>query len=144
MYVLVGGKKAHFANGSRMRNKKEPALIFIHGAGMDRTIWQLQTRNIAYMGCQALALDLPGHGRSEGPTLSSIEQMAEWVIDFMEAVKLKQAKLIGHSMGALVALEISSRYPQKIDKMCLMGVASTMPVHPELLKAAKKRSFFGI
>ena len=137
MYVLVEEKKACFASGGRIRNKKEPAVIFIHGAGMDRTVWQLQTRNIAYMGRQVFALDLPGHGRSQGPALSSIEKMADWVIHFMETVKLKRAKFIGHSMGALVALEISSRYPQKVDKVCLMGVASKMPVHRDLLEAAK-------
>ena len=138
MDVVVDGVKAHYANGSRPIRRKEPAVILIHGAGMDRTVWQLQTRNIAYMGYQVLAVDLPGHGRSEGKVLPSIGEMADWIMRLMIELKLKSAALIGHSMGALIALEVGSRYPKNVEKLCLMGVASRMPVHPELLKAAKK------
>ncbi len=137
MYTLVDGKKAYFSSGSRKRNKNEPAVILIHGAGMDRTVWQLQTRNIAFMGYQVFAVDLPGHGRSEGPCLSSIEHMANWILSFIEASKLKQVAIIGHSMGALIAIETASRNPKRVDKLCLMGVAGKMPVHPDLLEAAK-------
>ena len=67
MEIIIEGKKSHAATGGRKGKDDEPAVIFIHGAGMDRTAWQLQTRNVAHNGCRVFAVDLPGHGRSEGP-----------------------------------------------------------------------------
>lgn len=138
MDITVDGISVHAATGSRPINPKEPAVILIHGAGMNRTVWQLQTRNIAYMGRQVYALDLPGHGRSSGNPLASIEEMAEWLAKFMDAAGLASATLIGHSMGSLIALEFAARFPERMDRLCLMGVAETMPVHPDLLAAAEK------
>jgi pimeloyl-ACP methyl ester carboxylesterase len=138
MDFIVNGKRVHAATGSRVINKEEPAVILLHGAGMDRTIWQLQTRNIAHMGRQAYALDLPGHGRSEGAPLVNISEISEWVFDFMYAAELASASFIGHSMGALVAIEFASSHPEMLDKLCLMGIAEAMPVHPDLLDAAER------
>ena len=80
--LIVDGKTAHAANGSRENSPHEPTVVLIHGAGLDRTIWQMQTRNIAFQGCRVFAVDLPGHGYSEGPALESVEEMANWVIRF--------------------------------------------------------------
>jgi len=136
MEIIVDGKKAHAATGGRSGNMEKPVVLFIHGAGMDRTAWQLQTRNVAHSGARVLAVDLPGHGRSEGPPLQSIADMADWITLFMEASEIGKATLIGHSMGALVALEVASRHSSKIKKLALIGVAEKMPVHPDLLAAA--------
>ena len=133
MDIQVNGKRVHAATGSRLINKEEPAVILLHGAGMDRTIWQLQTRNIAYMGRQAYALDLPGHGRSEGAPLITISEISEWVSDFMDAAELASASVIGHSMGALVAIEFAGNHPKKLNKLCLMGISEAMPLAPELI-----------
>lgn len=138
MEITVQGHSVHAATGGRAWNEDEPAVILVHGAGMDRTIWQLQTRNIAYMGRRAIAVDLPGHGRSEGVPLASIGDIADWLPAFMDAAGIKTTKLIGHSMGALVTLEAAARYPERIEKLCLMGISEMMPVHPDLLQAAEK------
>lgn len=143
MDFQVNGRKIHAATGSRVLDRDEPAVILLHGAGMDRTVWQLQTRNIAFMGRQAYALDLPGHGRSEGEPLASISEMAEWVMAFMDAAELETATVIGHSMGALVAIEFASKHPEKLNKLCLMGIAEAMPVHPDLLAAAERNEPLG-
>jgi len=137
MELTVNDLMAFAATGGRALNADEPAVIFVHGAGLDRTIWQLQTRNVAHMGRRVYAVDLPGHGRSEGEPLASIGEMADWVIAFMDAAGVDKAKLIGHSMGAFVTLEAAAKYPHRIEKLCLMGVSETMPVHPDLLAAAE-------
>jgi pimeloyl-ACP methyl ester carboxylesterase len=137
MDFQIDGIRIHSANGSRASNAEEPAVILLHGAGMDRTVWQLQARYIAYLGRRVFALDLPGHGRSDGQALASIEEMADWLARFMDAAGLQAARVIGHSMGALVAIEFAARYPARVEKVCLMGIAETMPVHPDLLAAAK-------
>ena len=138
MDLIVDGQTVHSATGSREGGADEPVVIMIHGAGMDRTVWQLQARNIAFRKRRLLAVDLPGHGRSEGDPLETIADMADWITRFMDAGGIASATLIGHSMGALVALEAAARHPGRVEKLVLMGVAETMPVHPDLLNAARE------
>ena len=143
MDIIIEGKKSHAATGGRKGKADEPAVVFIHGAGMDRTAWQLQSRNIAHNGCRVFAVDLPGHGRSEGPPLKSIAEMADWVALFMDASETESAIIVGHSMGALIGLEVAARHPLKVNKLVLIGVAEKMPVHPDLLAAAKANQPLG-
>lgn len=138
MDIEVDGKRAHASTGGQEPNPDEPTVILVHGNGLDHTIWQLQTRHIANRSRQAIAVDLPGHGQSEGPPLKSIYEMSDWLLRFMDALDIGKATLVGHSMGAFITLETASRNPNRIEKLCLMGIAETMPVHPELLSAAKQ------
>lgn len=135
--LTVDGKRAHAATGSRENAPTEPAVILIHGAGLDRTIWQMQTRNIAFRGRRVFAVDLPGHGRSEGPALASVAEMADWVVRFMDAAGVDRATVMGHSMGSLIALDLAARHPERAEGLILTGVAEAMPVHPDLLAAAR-------
>ena len=77
MDVTIDGNRAHAATGSREGSADDPVVVLIHGAGMDRSVWQFQTRNIAHQGRRALAVDLPGHGYSDGPALTTIAEMAD-------------------------------------------------------------------
>lgn len=113
-----------------------PAVILLHGAGMDRSVWQLQTRYLSAHGLRALAVDLPGHGRSEGPALESIPELADWVAALIPAAGFASAHLVGHSMGALMALETAARHPAVVASITMIGIAAAMPVHPDLQAAA--------
>ena len=143
MDVTVDGKLAHAATGSREGDAGDPAVVLIHGAGMDRTVWQFQTRNIAHTGHRAYAVDLPGHGYSEGPALPTVPDMADWVARFIDAAGIEKATLVGHSMGSLIALEVAARHPDKAERLVLTGVAEAMPVHPDLLAAAAANEDLG-
>jgi pimeloyl-ACP methyl ester carboxylesterase len=63
--------------------------------------------------------------------------MADWTARLVDAAGLKQAALVGHSMGALVAIDCAARHPDKVGALGLCGVAAEMPVHPEMLESAK-------
>lgn len=134
----VDGKRVFAATGGRDPDPALPALIFLHGAGMDHTVWQLQARYFAHHGHGVLAIDLPGHGRSAGPPLDGIEALAGWTGGVMDAARLARATLVGHSMGALVALETAARLPDRVTAIALLGIAETMGVHPDLQAAAEK------
>ncbi len=125
------------ATGGRPFDRALPALLFLHGAGMDHTVWALQTRYFAHRGRTVLAPDLPGHGRSDGPALDSVGGLADWIIGLMDATGIETAALVGHSMGALTALEATARRPDRIDALVLLAVAETMQVHPDLMAAAR-------
>jgi pimeloyl-ACP methyl ester carboxylesterase len=137
MEITVEGRRVFAATGGDAFDATRPVVLLVHGAGLDHTVWSLQARYLAHHGYAVLALDLPGHGRSEGPSLGSIEDMADWIGKVMDAAGLARASLIGHSMGALVVLEAAGRMPGRVARLGLIGIAPAMPVHPDLLAAAK-------
>jgi pimeloyl-ACP methyl ester carboxylesterase len=137
MQLDVNGIDVFVATGGRDFDNTLPAAVFIHGAGFDHSTWALHTRWFAHHGFAVLAPDLPGHGRSAGPSLGSIADMAEWTAALLDAAGASKAHLIGHSMGSLVALETAARHPGKVSALSLIGTAATMTVGPDLLKAAE-------
>jgi pimeloyl-ACP methyl ester carboxylesterase len=135
--VFAGaGGKAHAPN--------QPLVVFIHGAGMDHSVWALQSRWFAHHGFNVLAVDLPGHGRSAGPPLADVGAIADWTARLIAAAGAERAALAGHSMGALVALETAARYPNLVARMVLLNAAAKMPVHPDLLAAANANSHVAV
>ena len=140
MELRVAGEAAYAYTGGKPFDAGLPAVVFIHGGELDHSVWTLQSRYFAHHGRAVLAVDLPGHGRSGGPPLASIEAIAEWVVALLDAAGVKSAAaLVGHSMGSLVALECAAKHPQRISRVALVGTAFPMKVSPELLKAAQSR-----
>lgn len=137
MKLKVDGREVFATTGGVAFDPAKPTVIFLHGAGFDRTGWRLQTRWFAHHGRGVLAVDFPGHGWSEGPSLGSIADMADWTARLIEAAGVESAALVGHSMGALVALDCAGRHGGKVRALGLCGVAAEMPVHPEMLESAK-------
>jgi len=137
MELTIDGKSVFAGTGGRPFDPELPAAVFLHGAGMDHTVWALQTRAIAHRGRSVLALDLPGHGASEGPALESIEAMADWVLAVLDDLGAPRARIAGHSMGSLVALETARRGVARIDAVALLGFVPEMAVHPDLISAAR-------
>jgi pimeloyl-ACP methyl ester carboxylesterase len=137
MELRVDGKRVRAGTGGRDFDPALTAAVFLHGAGMDHTVWALQTRSFAHHERSVLALDLPGHGGSEGPALSSIEALADWVLRVLETVGARHARIAGHSMGSLVALEVAARGGAMVDGLALLGFVPEMPVHTDLLSAAQ-------
>ncbi|MFZ6675918.1 alpha/beta fold hydrolase [Undibacterium sp. Xuan67W] len=137
MLFNVHGHPVYCYTGGKNFNPALPTAVFIHGAQNDHSVWILQTRYFAHHGFNVLAVDLPGHGRSKGDALSSIEQMADWLIALLDAAGVQQACLIGHSMGSLIALETSVRAPARVSKLALVGTAYPMKVSDTLLNAAR-------
>ncbi len=132
----IDGRTVRYATGGRNHDGDEPAVVLVHGAGGDRTVWQMQTRWLSHHGYRAAAVDLPGHGGSDGPAVQTIEGMGDWLARTVEALDLAPAHLVGHSMGTFVVLEAAARYPDSVRSVVMLGTAGAMPVHPELQAAA--------
>jgi pimeloyl-ACP methyl ester carboxylesterase len=131
--------KAVFAyTAAHELDPRKPTLAFLHGAGLDHSTFALQSRYFGYHGWNVLALDLPGHGRSAGPPLPSIEAMAAWILEVLNHLKLEKSALVGHSMGALVALECANRQPARVERVACIGVAYPMKVSEPFLDAARR------
>jgi pimeloyl-ACP methyl ester carboxylesterase len=134
----VGGKAAFAYTAAHELDAAKPTVVFVHGAGLDHSSFGLQSRYFGYHGWNVLALDLPGHGRSEGPPIATIGGMADWVISALEKLGVEKAVLVGHSMGALIALDAAARHPQRVEKIALVGVAYPMKVTEPFLDAARR------
>jgi pimeloyl-ACP methyl ester carboxylesterase len=128
---------AYAYTGGKTFDSSKPCVVFVHGAQNDHSVWILQSRYLAHHGYSVLALDLPGHGRSSGPALASVELMADWVLMVMGSVGVTQAALVGHSMGSLVALHAAGQAPEQICALGLLGSANPMKVSDALLKACR-------
>ncbi|MEM7272993.1 MAG: alpha/beta hydrolase [Actinomycetota bacterium] len=144
MRVTVDGNQTHAATGGVSIHgdgaTERPVALLVHGAGMDGTVWQYQTRYLAHRGLRAVAVDLPGHGRSGGEPLTSIVDMADWTARFVTAAGLDDrpggVHVVGHSMGTFIGLELAARHPALVRSLVLLGTADAMPVHPELLSSS--------
>lgn len=137
MLTRVDGETTYAYTGAREFDAALPSMVFVHGGGLDHSVWVLQSRYFAHHGFNALAVDLPGHGRSKGKSCSEISSYADWVARFLDALGLDEAVLCGHSMGSLVALEAAARYPERVSRLGLIGTAVPMPVTDALLSAAE-------
>ncbi len=137
MELQVDARSVYAYTGTRKLNPALPTVVFVHGSGLDHSVWLLQSRYFAHHGHNVLAVDLPGHGRSQGEPLSSIEAMADWIPQLLDTAGVKTAAVVGHSMGALVTLEVAARHPDRIGSVALLGISVPMPVADPLLDAAK-------
>ena len=137
MRVSVAGQGVFASTGSGHPAADAPAVVFIHGAGLDHSVWVMPSRYFARHGYRVFAPDLPGHGRSEGPALDSIEAMADWLEAFLDAANVPEAAVVGHSMGSLVAYAFAARFPERTRKLVLLGVSVPMAVTDALLDAAE-------
>jgi pimeloyl-ACP methyl ester carboxylesterase len=138
MQIKVGGETVFAATGGKPFDSARPVIVFIHGAGLDHTCFQLESRWFAWHGWSVLAVDLPSHGASEGAPLQSIGAFTDWLLALLDAAGVKTAALVGHSMGAVIALETAARAPERVTGLGMLGVSASMPVHPALLKAARE------
>jgi pimeloyl-ACP methyl ester carboxylesterase len=133
----VDGHEVYAYTGSRPLSAAQPTVTFVHGAANDHSVWALQSRYFAHHGFNVLAYDLPGHGRSEGPALPSVEAIAAWIVRALDAAEVGTATLVGHSLGALASLAAASATPARVGKLALVGPAVPMAVSDVLLDAAK-------
>jgi pimeloyl-ACP methyl ester carboxylesterase len=137
MELRVSGNGTFAYTGARAFDARLPAILFIHGGAQDHSVWALQSRYLAHHGYAVLAVDLPAHGRSVGAPLTSIGTMADWIVALLDAAKVQTASLVGHSMGSLVALDCAARFPERIERVALLGAAFPMRVSSELLEATQ-------
>ncbi len=138
MFVNVRGFDIYAYTGSRAFDRALPTIAFVHGAANDHGVWALQSRYFAHHGRNAVAVDLPGHGRSKGEPLPSVTALADWLAALLDTLHVERAVLVGHSMGALAALDAAGRHPGRVAKLALLGSAVPMPVSDMLLDAAKR------
>jgi pimeloyl-ACP methyl ester carboxylesterase len=127
--------RVHYAERGESRPGHHPFLL-IHGAGASSAIWMMVMARLGRVS-RAVAIDLPGHG----PSPAFEDRPQPTLIDYRDAAGelaaltgLGPSVLIGHSMGALVAIEAALAWPDKVVGLVLCGAAPRLPVSRELMK----------
>ena len=141
MILEVEGKRAFAYTAAHEPDPKKSSVVFVHGAGLEHSSFALQSRYFGYHGRNVLALDLPGHGRSDGPPVSTIPGMADWVSLVLKHLKIEKASVVGHSMGSLAALEFAARHPAQCERIALIAVGYPMKVTGVFLEAARNDDY---
>ena len=136
MYLQVNGRSTYCYTGGKPFDAAKPTVVFIHGVINDHSVWALQSRYLAHHGWNVLAVDLPGHCKSDGDAPSSVEEGAAFVAALLDAAGLQRAALVGHSWGSLIALEAASQLKERVSHLVLVGTSFPMTVSAALLDAA--------
>lgn len=144
MYTQVDNKKTYIYTGGRELDVSKETVVFIHGVGMDHTVWTLPSRHFTRHGRNVLSVDLPGHGRSEGALLTSIPDIGTWITRVLDAVNIERAAIVGHSMGSLIALEAAAQLGERARALVLLGTSAPMPVTGALLSSAENNDHAAI
>jgi len=109
-----------------------PALVLIHGAGGMHLHWPHHLRRITEY--RVYAPDLPGHGKSMGLGMQSIDKYADVLAAWMDQVGIDRAVIAGHSMGGAIAQIMATRYPEKVAALILIATGARLSVNPQLLE----------
>ncbi len=137
MWLGLEPQRIYAYTGGKAYEPGKTCFVFIHGAQNDHSVWILQSRFLANHGCVVLAIDLPGHGRSDGPALPTVEETADRIGAALAPLGTHRFVLVGHSMGSLISLEVARRIPDRVAGVALLGTASPMRVSDALLSASR-------
>jgi pimeloyl-ACP methyl ester carboxylesterase len=138
MKLALNDRAAYAYTGGKTLDTTLPCVVFVHGALNDHSVWTLLARYFAHHGRSVLAVDLPGHGRSEGPPLARVEDAADWLLALLAQAGVQRASFVGHSMGSLIALEAAARAPALAQQLVMVGTAYPMKVSEALLSTARE------
>ena len=109
-----------------------PVVCLVHGTGGSSAVWAHQLDGLADVA-HIIAVDLPGHGRSDGSIPKRIEEAAAVVADFLDALGIESIVIGGHSMGGAIAQQLALAYPDRVDGLILVGTGARLRVLPRLL-----------
>ena len=118
----------------------KPPLVLIHGAGGNLLSWPPELRRLS--GARVFTLDLPGHGKSEGPGRQSVADYTAGVVRFLNAADLSRAMFVGHALGGAIALVLAINHPDRVAGIGLISSGPRMPIPASVLENASNPATF--
>jgi len=106
-------------------------VVLIHGAGENHLAWPAGLRRLPE--ATVYALDLPGHGQSSGGGRSTVNDYADWLAQFLDAIEAPRAIVVGHSMGGAIAQLFALTHPDRTTGLVLIATGAKLRVAPQLL-----------
>ena len=136
MDILINKNKVFSSDTGEPFEKSKDTIVLLHGSGQSHVVWSLTSQYLSDKNYNVLTLDLPGHGNSEGESLKSIEDMADWLDKVITKIGVRNFTLAGHSQGCLIALEYAFKYSSKIKKLIFIAGSYEIPVNKNLIDLA--------
>jgi pimeloyl-ACP methyl ester carboxylesterase len=136
-FATVKGLGIHYAAEAPLDPERGPGIVFVHGAGGTQEHWRFQLRQLP-IRWNALAVDLPGHGESQGDGYPSIPEYRDFLRDLLDALGFSRAVLVGHSMGGGIAQGFALSYPDRLAALVLVGTGARLRVHPDIFAAIRR------
>lgn len=115
---------------------EQTSIVFVHGAGGTSKNWIYQLEGLE--GHNLIALDLPGHGSSEGYVADVISVYSEFIRSFAQALGIVQFFIAGHSMGGAIALELAFAYPNVLKGLIIVDSGARLRVNPSTLEVLSR------
>jgi pimeloyl-ACP methyl ester carboxylesterase len=115
----------------------KPTLVFIHGAGGSHVLWERQIDALAERA-NTLALDLPGHGKSRGEGMTTIEDYAQAVAGLIRATEAPRPVPCGLSMGGAITQQLLLDHADVCVAGILIGTGARLRVMPLILKTIEE------
>ena len=122
------------------KSHSQPPFVLIHGAGGNSSRWQEQLEPLGETS-YTIALDLPGHGASEGSPCDQIFLYREWLWEFINTMELEEVVVAGHSMGGAIALDFALKYPRQTRGLILVGTAARFEPDPDRMEALRQGEY---
>ena len=137
MIFEIDKKKVFISDAGQGIDKNKDTLVLLHGSGLSHIVWSLTEQYLSNQNYNILAIDLPGHGNSEGKSLKSIEEISDWLEKVFKQLNISKITIIGHSQGCLEALEYCFKYPKRVENLVFVGGSYKMPVNQDLIDLAE-------
>lgn len=115
-------------------DQNKPSILFIHGAGLSKLIWEKQVSSLSKTA-NTISIDLPGHGLSKKKALQSIEDYAKCVISFINEIDLKNCFICGLSMGGAIVQWLMINNEDMFKGAILICTGAKLSVTPEIFTA---------
>jgi pimeloyl-ACP methyl ester carboxylesterase len=132
-FVDIGPGKMYYAD-QRQADALRPPLLLIHGAGATHFDFPPSLQAL-----HSIAPDLPGHGQSDPPSFHRVEDYAEAIASFIDALNLPEVYLMGHSMGGAISQLLALTMPERVRGLILLATGAHLPVSPTLLTGLKEK-----
>ena len=144
MDFVINNKKVFLSDAGESFDKNKKSIILLHGSGQSHVVWSLTTQYLSDHNYNVFAIDFPGHGNSDGESLKTIEEMADWLHKVIIKLNIEKVILIGHSQGCLVSLEYVNKYSSNIEKIIFIAGSYEIPVNKTLIDLALSGSMESI
>jgi len=108
-------------------------MLLVHGAAASHLVWGMQARALGEI-TRTVALDLPGHGRSQPPGRSTMEGYRDVLLGLLDALGFNRAVVVGHSMGGGIAQTLALSQPDRVAGLGLIGTGARLRVLPAILE----------
>jgi pimeloyl-ACP methyl ester carboxylesterase len=136
-FISVNGAAIHYGIEAPPDPARGSSVLFLHGAGGTHEHWRFQIRHLG-LRWNALAVDLPGHGESQGDGFRMIPEYRDFVRDLLDALGMARVALVGHSMGGAIAQSFARAYPDRLVALGLVGTGARLRVHADIFATIQR------